>query len=54
MSVRRVLSEKKTNFAVEAQGVLHDVKADLGISTLTNVRIINRYDIIIFKAVKSA
>ena len=45
MSVRRVLSEKKTNFAVEAQGVLHDVKADLGISTLTNVRIINRYDI---------
>ena len=45
MSVRRILSEKKPDFAVEAKGILHDVKADLDISTLTNVRVINRYDV---------
>ena len=45
MTVRRILSEKKTPFAVEAKGLLHDIKADLDISTLENVRVINRYDI---------
>ncbi|MBR1797720.1 MAG: phosphoribosylformylglycinamidine synthase [Clostridiales bacterium] len=45
MSVRRILSEKKPDFAVEAKGILHDVSADLDISTLTNVRVINRYDV---------
>ena len=45
MSVRRILSEKKPDFAVEAKGILHDVKADLDISTLTDVRVINRYDV---------
>ena len=45
MSVRRILSEKKPDFAVEAKGILHDVKADLDISTLNNVRVINRYDV---------
>lgn len=45
MSVRRILSEKKPEFAVEAKGILHDVSADLDISTLTNVRVINRYDV---------
>ncbi len=45
MSVRRILSEKKSEFAVEAKGILHDVCADLDISTLTDVRVINRYDV---------
>ena len=45
MQVRRILSEKKPAFAVEAKGILHDVSADLDISTLVNVRVINRYDI---------
>ena len=45
MQVRRVLSEKKPAFAVEAKGILHDVSADLEITTLVNVRVINRYDI---------
>ena len=45
MTVRRILSEKKTPFAVEAKGLLHDIKADLDIKTLENVRVINRYDV---------
>lgn len=45
LSVRRVLSEKKEAFAVEAKGILKDIKADLGISTVHSVRVINRYDI---------
>ena len=45
MSVRRILSEKKPEFAVEAKGILHDVTSDLDISTLTDVRVINRYDV---------
>ncbi|MBP5180118.1 MAG: phosphoribosylformylglycinamidine synthase [Clostridiales bacterium] len=45
MSVRRILSEKKPEFAVEAKGIMHDVCADLDISTITDVRVINRYDV---------
>ena len=45
MSVRRVLSEKKSEFAVEAKGILHDVESDLKIDTLRKVRVINRYDV---------
>ena len=45
MIVRRVLSEKKPDYAVEAKGILHDVTSDLDITTLTNVRVINRYDV---------
>ena len=45
MQVRRVLSEKKAPFAVEAKGILHDIKADLDIKTLEDVRVINRYDV---------
>ncbi|MCR5593018.1 MAG: phosphoribosylformylglycinamidine synthase [Saccharofermentans sp.] len=45
MSVRRILSEKKPEFAVEAKGIMHDVSADLDISTITDVRVINRYDV---------
>ena len=45
MQVRRVLSEKKEAFAVEAKGILSDITADLDIKTVTKVRVINRYDI---------
>ncbi len=45
MIVRRVLSEKKPDYAVEAKGILHDVTSDLDITTLTAVRVINRYDV---------
>ena len=44
MSVKRILSEKKPEYAVEAKGILHDISSDLDIKTLTNVRVINRYD----------
>ena len=43
--VRRVLSEKKEGFNVEAGGILHDVKYDLECSGVTKVRVINRYDV---------
>ena len=43
--VRRIFSEKKLPFAVEARGILKDLKSDLGISTLEAVRIFNRYDV---------
>ena len=43
--VRRVLSEKKEEFNVEAGGILHDVKYDLECSGITKVRVINRYDV---------
>ena len=45
MSVRRILSEKKPEFAVEAQGIFKDVTSDLDITTVTKVRVINRYDV---------
>ena len=44
MSVFRIYVEKKPEFAVEAQGILNDLKTVLGISGLTSVRVINRYD----------
>ena len=43
--VRRVLSEKKEGFNVEAGGILHDVKYDLNVSGIEKVRVINRYDV---------
>ena len=43
--VRRLFVEKKPGFNIEAQSLLADLKQNLGISALNNVRIINRYDI---------
>ncbi|MBQ1744487.1 MAG: hypothetical protein II046_06055 [Clostridiales bacterium] len=43
--VRRVLSEKKEGFNVEAGGILHDVKYDLNVAGITKVRVVNRYDV---------
>ncbi|MFV0497086.1 MAG: phosphoribosylformylglycinamidine synthase [Candidatus Fimivivens sp.] len=44
MAVFRVFIEKKQPFAVEAQGVLSDLHAALGLESLKAVRILNRYD----------
>ncbi len=42
--VYRVFVEKKSGFANEAAALLNDVNNFLGISTLTGVRLFNRYD----------
>ncbi len=44
MAVFRVYVEKKNGFAVEAGGLLADIRATLGITSLTDIRVINRYD----------
>ena len=45
MSVYRIYVEKKTPFAVEANGILADIHNSLGIASATSVRVINRYDV---------
>ena len=45
MAVRRLFSEKKDAFAIEAQGILKDIRAELGIDSIEKVRVLNRYDI---------
>ncbi len=44
-SVRRIFVEKKNGFDVEAKSLYRDLKYNLGIGGLKNVKIINRYDI---------
>ena len=43
--VLRVFVEKRSEFAGEAHALCNELRTTLGISTLTDVRIINRYDI---------
>lgn len=43
--VRRIYVEKKTEYAVEALGLLADLKQNLKIEGLTGLRLLNRYDI---------
>lgn len=43
--VRRIFVEKKPGFDVEARGLYEDLKNNLGIIGLKDVRIVNRYDI---------
>lgn len=43
--VKRVVSEKKKGFDVEAKGVLKNIKEDLKINGIESLRIINIYDI---------
>ncbi|MBR5490219.1 MAG: phosphoribosylformylglycinamidine synthase, partial [Oscillospiraceae bacterium] len=43
--VYRVFVEKKPGLAPEAAGLLNDCKNFLGLSSLENVRILNRYDV---------
>ncbi len=45
MSVFRVYSEKKQDFAVEANAILSDLKENLQIKGLNKVRLLNRYDV---------
>ena len=45
MMVKRLYVEKKQGFNVEAKGLHEDLKQNLHLEGLTNVRIINRYDI---------
>lgn len=42
--VKRILVQKKENFNVEAQAMLHDLKQTLHVNTLERVSIINVYD----------
>ena len=44
-NVRRVYAEKKPEFAVSAKSLLSEFKSYLGITTVTNVRVLIRYDI---------
>ncbi len=41
----RIFVEKKPGFDVEAQGLLSDLRENLAMDNLLNVRIVNRYDI---------
>ncbi|AGK96936.1 phosphoribosylformylglycinamidine synthase [Clostridium pasteurianum] len=43
--VRRIFVEKRQGFNVEALELLNDVKENLNISQLSNIKIVNRYDI---------
>lgn len=44
-TIRRIYVEKKDAFAVEAHGLLADLRNNLGMGGLKNIRIINRYDV---------
>ncbi|MBR4622261.1 MAG: phosphoribosylformylglycinamidine synthase [Ruminococcus sp.] len=44
MSVFRIYTEKKPEFAVEASSLLADIRSALGITGLASFRVINRYD----------
>lgn len=44
--VRRLFVEKKSDFAIDAQKLLRDLKGNLGINSLESIRIINRYDVL--------
>ena len=45
MAVKRIYVEKKADFAVEASGVLSDIRTALMIDGITKVRLLNRYDV---------
>ena len=44
-NVKRVYVEKKSDFAVQAKDLRHEIKHYLGIQTVTGVRVLNRYDV---------
>ncbi|MHB1128180.1 MAG: phosphoribosylformylglycinamidine synthase [Bacillota bacterium] len=44
-TVKRIYVEKKQGFNVEAKSLLMDLKGNLGIKSLEDIRIINRYDV---------
>ena len=45
MSVKRIFVEKKPDFAVRAKELREEIENYLGIHTVTNVRVLVRYDI---------
>ena len=45
MSVERIFVEKKTPYAVEAQGILKEIREILLINSVTGLRLLNRYDV---------
>ncbi|MCL2545285.1 MAG: phosphoribosylformylglycinamidine synthase, partial [Clostridia bacterium] len=45
MSVERIYVEKKPPYAVEAQGILKEIREILLIESVTGVRLLNRYDV---------
>lgn len=44
MNIRRLFVEKRPSFNVEAKNLFYDLKYNLGIEKLKDIRIINRYD----------
>ena len=45
MSVYRIYVEKKSPYAVEANALLQEIRTLLGITSVTSLRMINRYDV---------
>ena len=45
MAVYRVYVEKKPEYAVEAKGLLQEIRHILLIKSVTGVRVLNRYDV---------
>ncbi len=45
MSVFRIYVEKKEGFAIEASHTLNDIKTGLAIDSVTDLRLLNRYDV---------
>ena len=45
MSVRRIFVEKKPEFAIAAKDLRAEIESYLGIETITDVRVLIRYDI---------
>ena len=43
--VRRIFVQKRENFAVEAKEILNDLRENLNIKNLENLKILNRYDV---------
>ena len=43
--VRRIYVEKKPGFDVEAQSLLQDLKENVGLAELKQLRLLNRYDV---------
>ena len=43
--VKRIYVEKKPEFSVEAKGLLKDLKENLLLKNLEDLKIVNRYDV---------
>ena len=46
--VYRVYVEKRSEYAVDAKKLFHNIKSQLKINELENIKVINRYDLICF------